>query len=494
MKILLTISGLVILLFTLITNKEIEAPSKLKLTHNEAIIIEGEIGTSTLRAFNGCGIGNFLIPSTGDAAQGIPPVIGSISGYSEYNVLDTIPGAEIKGVAFRREPWLGNTSIISQHANQYPYVVISDIGMFSYGISASFFPYSEELIRLDTVLIPNIVKVAQETTRDANNPIVLLIENAADDYSVQSYTYPELEEQANFDFHFEPEIFEVIEDDLFIGGLDTDGQQKIYHYSMVENTLYQTYTLDESASNEKEIIRSGDSLLYVLSSPGDSMTTLSTINLTDSTVYQSIINSESGIRATNNEFRGDNFFTFQLTADTLAAELNKQILILNPLVNEVDTLKINLELDYFKHPEIAVQDFGYFALSWVGAKWHENAPDSAYIDYYSNVISFPTGEMPQYINATYGCWVGIDEPELDKIKFEYYPNPASSNITIHLSGLEKGKKYQLDISDNLGKIIYTTHLEAYENIDLPLQQFAKGVYFLNLNTGTNVIGKKLVIN
>jgi len=129
MKIFFTISGLVILLFTLTTNKEREAPSNIKSTHNQAIIIEGEIGTSTLRAFNGCGIGNFLIPSTGDAAQGIPPVIGSISDYSEYNILDTIPGAEIKGVAFRRESFLGNTSIISQYYNEYPYVVISDISI-----------------------------------------------------------------------------------------------------------------------------------------------------------------------------------------------------------------------------------------------------------------------------------------------------------------------------------------------------------------------------
>jgi len=90
-------------------------------------------------------------------------------------------------------------------------------------------------------------------------------------------------------------------------------------------------------------------------------------------------------------------------------------------------------------------------------------------------------------------WVGIDEPESEKIKFEYYPNPASSNVTIHLSGLHKGRQYQLDISDNSGKIIYTTHLQAYENIELPLEQFAKGVYFFSLNTGEHVIGKKLII-
>lgn len=492
MKIFFTISSLVILLFTLTANKAKEASSNIKSTHNQAIIIEGEIGTSTLRAFNGCGIGNFLIPSTGDAAQGMPPVIGSISDYSEYNILDTIPGAEIKGVAFRRESLLGNTSIISQYYNEYPYVVISDIGMFSYRVSASFSPYSEELIGLDTIAIPNIVKVAQQTTTDANNPIVLLVKNAADDYGIQFYTYPELEEQFSFSFNFEPEIFEVIENNLFIGGLDNDGQQKIYHYIIAENTFYQTYTLNETASDQKEVIKSGD-LLYALSSPGDSMTVLSTIDLINLTIDQSIINSQSGIRATNNEFRGDDFFTFQLISDDSGAELDKQILILDPLTNELDTLMINLELDYFKHPEVAVQDFGYFALSWVGAKWQENDADLAYIDYYSNVISLPTGAMPQYINATYGCWVGIDEPELDKIKFEYYPNPASSNVTIHLSGLQKGKKYQLDISDNLGKILYTTHLEAYQNIELPLQQFAKGVYFLNLNIGEHMIGKKLVI-
>lgn len=493
MKIPLIISGLIILFFTLTTNKEKELTFNLESSPNEAIIINGKIGTTTLKAANGCGIGNFLIPATGNAAQGIPPVIGSISGYEEYVILDTIPGTEIKGVAFQRESWLENTSVISQYYNEYPYVVISDFGMYSYRISSGFSPYSEELMRLDTVIVPNVVKVARETTTDANNPIFLLTEGNALIYSVQSYSYPELEYQFGFTFNFEPEIFEVIENDLFIGGADTDGEQRIYHYSTIENALYQTYTLNDIASNWKEIIRSGDSL-YVLSAPGDSMTVLSTINLIDSTVNEVVINSESGIRATNNEFRGDNFFTFQLISDTSNNELDKQILVLNPFANEMDTLAVNLELDYFKHPEISVQDFGYFALSWVGAKWHENDPDFVYLNYYNDVISLSGAEMPQYINATYGCWVGIDEvEESEKIKFEFYPNPTSSNVIIHLSGLQKEKEYRLDISDNLGRILHTTHLKAYQNIELPLHQFAKGVYFLNLNIGTEVIGKKLII-
>ncbi len=490
MKIPLIISGLMMLFFTVVTNKERAALPNTESAPNEAIIINKTIGISTLKAANGCGIGNFLIPSKGDAAQGIPPLIGSISDNWHYNILDTIPGAEIKGVAFKRESWLENTSIVSQYSNQYPYVVISDMGMFSYRIVFNFSPYSEEITRLDTVIVPNVVKVARETTTDANNPIFLLTEGNALIYSVQSFSYPELEYQFGFTFNFEPEIFEVIEDDLFIGGLDTDGQQRLYHYSAIENTFYQSYDLNDMAANGKEILKSGDSL-YILSAPGDSMTVLSTLNLTNEDFSQYIISSESGIRATNNEFRGDDLFTFQLTSD---AALSEQIVIFNPLTNESETFLVDTELDYFKHPEIAPQDFGYFPLSWVGAKWHTDTTDLAYIgDYGGSSFSFQTGAMPQYINATYGCWVGIDEVEAAGIKFEYYPNPASSNVTIHLSGLHKERQYQLDISDNSGKIIYTTHLEAYQNIELPLDQFAKGVYFLNLNTGEHVIGKKLII-
>ena len=83
--------------------------------------------------------------------------------------------------------------------------------------------------------------------------------------------------------------------------------------------------------------------------------------------------------------------------------------------------------------------------------------------------------------------------EFEKIKFEFYPNPASSKITINLTGLKKGRKYKLDIIDNSGRVHHTSYLEAYQKIQLPLEKLAKGIYFMKLDTGKNLITKKVIL-
>lgn len=495
MKIFVTISGLIILLFTFSKNEIEEVMPSSKLTFNEAIVIKGKIDESALKTLNGCGIGNFLIPSTGDSISGNFPLLGSLiyNWDLNYNILDTIPGTKIKGVTFKRDDWNENTSVAYPEGSQYPYVVISDEGIFSYSFPPDFDPYTQEIIKLDTILIPNIIKVAKEITIGIPNPIVLFIRDSTDNSSVHFYSYPELEEQFKFSFQFEPEIFEIIENNLFITGLDTSGNQKLYHYSTTQDTLFQTYSLNDSLSNAQEIIKS-DSLLYILSSPGDSITILSILNLTSSEVSQSTVYLKSGARATHNEFKGNSFFTFQPISDPLDSILDKQILILDPETSQIDTLLVNLKLDYFKHPSEASQSFGSFNLEWIGAKWEENNSDSVFIkQMYQDDLKVQTGSFPQYINATYGCWVGVNENEIEQIKFEYYPNPTSSIVTINLIGLIKDTQYKLDIIDNSGRMLFTTYVKAYQKIDLPLQDFAKGIYFLNLDTGKNIISRKLII-
>ena len=495
MKILVTTTtGLILFIITFFQSDFIKVQPNPIPEKNDAIILEGDISQSMLKTFNGCGVGNFLIPSIGDSTLGVSPRLGSLSDNwnIDYHVLDIIPGTEIKGVAFRREDWLDNTSIIAVGGPTSPYVVISDAGMFSYSVPGDFNPWSTNLNMLNTQLIPGIIKMAKQVTQNMSNPIVLYVKDSLDNYSLNYFSYPELEEEFKIPFHFEPEIFEVTEDGLFITGLDTTENIMLYHFSTDQDTLFGTYTLNDSLKNAQEILSFGDSL-YILSSPGDSIIMLSKLNLMTSVLSQTVMYSKSGVRATYNEFKNDKFFTYQPKIDDQNAELNKQILILNPLNNQVDTLMVNLQLDYFKHPEEVSQSFGYFESQWFGAKWEENNLDTIYIYQYSDVLKVTTKAFPQFINITYGCWTSVNESELEKIKFEYFPNPASSKVTINLTGLKKGKKYKLDILDSSGKLQYTTSLLAYQKIELPLQKFAKGLYFLNLDTGKNVISKKLII-
>ena len=111
MKILISVSVITILigLFAFIQQNKNDAlvsgqRSKVFSETAPAIVIKGEISQAILKTANGCGIGNFLIPAIGDPSLGIPPILYSLSPgeATGLNALDTIPGTEIKGLAFQR--------------------------------------------------------------------------------------------------------------------------------------------------------------------------------------------------------------------------------------------------------------------------------------------------------------------------------------------------------------------------------------------------------
>ncbi len=405
--------------------------------------------------------------------------------------LTTIPGTCIKGVAFKRGDY-DNTSIINAFYDEYPYVVVSDSCLYSFALNEQFSGFNDDITFDSSITLLGIMRMAQQTTTEMNNPIALLIKDSIQGYWVSLYSYPELEETHGFRLQFEPELFEVTDDGLYISGFDNN-EYKLYHYSTSANDLLAVYPLAENASNAKEFLKVEDSL-YVLSSPGDTSTILTAINGNTTISSQTLINANAGARATNNEFKNSSYFTFQPMFDNSPSHLDQQILLLNPVDKQMDTIIIDTELDYFKQPMEGSRGWGYYSLNWVGAKWNDAQPDSIYLAQYDNIVKVHGDAFPNYINATYGCWVGSNKEELETIKFEFYPNPTSTEVTINLSGLTKGRKYQLDIIDNANKVIHTTKLEAYQKIALPLENLSKGVYLLKLNTGQNMITKKLVIN
>lgn len=492
MKNLLLISGLVFFLtsFHFFENNPV---SNDKPDSGNAILIDSKGGKVILKTYNGCGVGNLMIPSTGNADKGIPPLLGGLSDGSYdyvYDVLTAVTGSHIKGVAFKRLPWVENYIVID---SQEPYVVITDEGMFSYMLQMNSTPGNSYLYKTDSVFISGILKMAKQITVDETNPIVLLTEDAEDIFRIRFFSYPDLQEQFNIPFHFEPEIFEVDGNALFISGWDTSGNYMLYHYSAIQGTLLANYILNASASNAQEFLGIGNSL-FLLSSPGDSVTLLSTLNKTDSILLQAVIYPKSGARATYNVYQNKKYFTFQPVSDFPDAILDKQIMVLNPVTIQTDTLLINLSLDQFQYPGDIYSGFGYFSVSWIGSKWVDGISDSVFIAGYGSVdIIVQTGAIPNYINVTYGCWGGVTKDETERIKFTAYPNPASAETIISLKGLEKGKEYILYITGNSGRVHYTTYIKAYQEIELPIKMLSKGVYYLNLDTGKNIITQKLVV-
>ena len=463
-------------------------PTNVKSSEN--LILNGDQDDQLImKTSNGCGIFNFFIPSTGDSSQGAPPLLGKLSlgSQNSYKILDTIPGTQIKGVAFKRRS--GNPSIIDSYSS-YPYVIVSDSGLFSYDIEDGENVKKNEQ---NSIFIPGIIKMARQIKTE---PIVLMVKDDDHNYEVRVFSFPDLQEQFSFDFHFEPEIFELSSSSLFLSGKDTSGDYTLYEFSSSQDTLYNEFTLNDSASNAKEILKIRDSI-FVLSSPGDTITVLSTINSTNGAFSQNIINTNSGARATHNKYKYEQYFTFQPIEDTMSSNLDKQILALDPVTGQTDTLMLNKRFDKFKYPPPYSRGFGQFSMGWIGAHWRNGSSDSIFISSYYNPddiqVQTQTGAFPQYINATYDCSVGLSDNETERISFDVYPNPASSETILSLTGLQKGREYKLTITDISGKVYYNTDLKAYQEYTLPLQMLSKGMYLLNLHTGDNTITERLLV-
>lgn len=486
----LTVIGLFALLaFT--SNTKSTEPKEPRIPDDQAaIVINGNIGASELKAANGCGIGNFLIPTKGDTSANIPPMLWSLGGWGSGAIItDTIPGTIIHGVSFLREGW-ANTSIISSYPG-YTYVVISDIGLYSYQLPdyQGFSPGQEGLLLLDSVSMPDIKKVANHVTTESSDPIVILVGDSLNGQSVQFYDYPGLTFNFSFNFPFEPDIFELTNDGLFITAEDSLGHYTLFHYSQHQDSLIQTYQINEVTSYPQEFI-SGNGAYHILSSPGDSSVVITSVAHQTGAISSTVIYSQSGARATYNEFMTDRYFTFQPIFH-IDSFLNRQILIFDPENSSLDTFLVHTELDYFKHPMEEFAGFGYFFLNWIGAKKGGSNIDTVIIEQGNDDILLPVSNNPDFINATYGCWGGIASP--DKIKFDYYPNPTSDNVTIHLNGLNKGQQYELQITDLNGRLIFSTDVQAYKTEQLQLSELEKGHYVMTLFSGQKLISKKLII-
>ncbi len=78
--------------------------------------------------------------------------------------------------------------------------------------------------------------------------------------------------------------------------------------------------------------------------------------------------------------------------------------------------------------------------------------------------------------------------EEDNINFSVFPNPSNGEITI--SNL-KNDNYKLKIMNALGQVILTNKVNS--NITFDLNQFGKGVYFIELSNKNSLITQKVII-
>jgi hypothetical protein len=86
------------------------------------------------------------------------------------------------------------------------------------------------------------------------------------------------------------------------------------------------------------------------------------------------------------------------------------------------------------------------------------------------------------------------EHELEDVDFILYPNPADTEINLHLHGYDSDS--DLKLLDHMGKVIWKMQMindNHMLNIDLTDQKFVNGIYFIQATKDGQSTTKRFVI-
>ena len=86
---------------------------------------------------------------------------------------------------------------------------------------------------------------------------------------------------------------------------------------------------------------------------------------------------------------------------------------------------------------------------------------------------------------------GIESNNIPEVNI--YPNPSNGYFTLDLSGLN-ASKIDLKVYNLVGEVVWDNFLNLKENtLNLDLSTLHKGIYILNINSGSNTFTKKITI-
>ena len=85
---------------------------------------------------------------------------------------------------------------------------------------------------------------------------------------------------------------------------------------------------------------------------------------------------------------------------------------------------------------------------------------------------------------------------MDEGYFLLYPNPNNGKFRLEIQNINTiGDNTELQVLNMMGRSIYSTrHLKMQKPNEIDLSGLPKGIYFLQLNTGTKTYTTKMVVN
>ena len=120
-----------------------------------------------------------------------------------------------------------------------------------------------------------------------------------------------------------------------------------------------------------------------------------------------------------------------------------------------------------------------------------------FYDYSSNTVdslSSGIGGMYYYIDdvsVTLDTTTGINESEVQALKFDVYPNPTSEKITIRIS--DPGK-YKLQLFNTLGEEVFSEQkIISSARAEIDISQLPPGIYIVQLSNSTALGRSKIIV-
>lgn len=105
--------------------------------------------------------------------------------------------------------------------------------------------------------------------------------------------------------------------------------------------------------------------------------------------------------------------------------------------------------------------------------------------------SFMVGISPGNMALDVRTSVGINEAMANMV--DIYPNPTASIVNI--MGLDAVNAKAINITDLSGRLVYSQNLSAVPNtLEISIDDLARGVYVLSIQTDSDIITKKVVKN
>lgn len=433
---------------------------------NQGIQLTGKDKDIAFSARNGDGVGGLLYACRGNPLEGALPQICS-HRYEINPYCKIVPGTKILDVAYDIQYYYWD--------RDRKIGLVTDAGFFLYTQSHK---YNARLILKDSIMMNDLIMTA------ANNNMseYTLIQKKEDEDNMIVHYYkndfPKPLHSTKLDIV--PDVVAIHKNHFYVAGDKFEDGYSIKSYNLEDGIINTPIPLQPESFNVREMII-GKENIYLLSTPGDSMVTLTTINLNNTDVNIDVLDGESGTQVTANAsdyhwgWWGDVTYP-----DIFYYKPGNQPDSSNYVISHGggDTIFFNKPVDSYAPVPLAGGYYG-FPYFHVAGDWKNGEIDSLHLSYWqTEIVTIPVCARPDFANQDLRHDFSSLENEADRVALIVYPNPVTNNaLKIELHGLDKARSYSLEIYGYNGRLFQQV-IHVNDDLYLPFSAYDPGIYHL----------------